>query len=371
MKKMTILVAVALCATSAFASKARLKALQSSPHLQDSRDVISREPDQALVHGEFVSIETASVTPGTNGANNAAVAPATTPINAEGGFVRKLSDTSALGAWIGAKNENLANQSLALAGTTQQVQNPLNLYYANKMGDMAWGLGLNYSNFEDKTAKTKASSMGLNASLSSAAGWEAQLGLGLTGEATVSDANKFEQKSPMFLSGGYWMDTMFLYGKYAMGGGKAKGVASGTTTKDLEASQIEIGVVNSHKKDGADFFYGVSYLMTTAKDKVTGGSKTEESSLPVVIGIEADATSWMVLRGSIKQNVLLGSSKTSTDTATSSETSLVDSTVVGAGVGLKLGKFMVDGSLAAANGQSGKFGSDTNFLSDVSLTYAF
>ena len=364
MKKMTILVAVALCATSAFASKARLKALQSSPHLQDTRDVISREPDQALVHGEFVSLETSA---------NAAGANDTAP-NAEGGFVRKLNDTSAMGAWLGAKSESLATTALSEAGSTQTIQNPLNLYYASKAGDMAWGVGLNYSNFENKSTKNKASSMGLNASVSSTAGWEAQLGLGLTGEATVTDTTKFEQKSPMFLSGGYWMDTMFLYGKYAMGGGKAKDIASGTTTTDKDVNSIEIGVVNSHKKDGADFFYGVSYLMTTSK--VANGTKVEGSSLPVVIGIEADATSWMVLRGSIKQNVLLGSSKTTPNGGTAAETNLQDNTVVAAGLGLKLGKFMVDGSLAATSGgaastTSGKFGSDTGFLGDVALTYAF
>lgn len=359
MKTMTILVAVALCATSAFASKARLKALQSSPHLQDSRDVISREPDQALAHGEFVSIESS---------NNAAGANDATP-NGEGGFVRKINDTSAMGAWIGAKSESLATGALSDAGSTQTIQNPLNLYYASKAGDLAWGAGLNYSNFENKVTKNKASSMGLNAGISSAAGWEAQLGLGLTGEATVADTTKFEQKSPMFLSGGYWMDTMFLFGKYAMGGGKAKDIASGNTTTDRDTNSLEIGVVNSHKKDGADFFYGVSYLMTT--NKVANGTKTEGSSLPVVVGIEADATSWMVLRASIKQNILLGSSKVTPNGGSAAEINLQDSTVVASGLGMKLGKFMVDGSLAATTGASGKLGSDTGFLSDVSLTYAF
>ena len=195
MNKFTVIVAVALVATSAFASKARLGALQASPHLQDTRDVFA-EPDQAMVHGEFATIELSG---NTSGAND------TSP-NAEGGFVRKMGENGALGAYVGNKT-GLATDSLALVGSSPKLQNPLNVYYASKMGDMTWGLGLNYSAAEDKVAKSKSSSMGLNASVNSAAGWEANLALGLTGEATLADTTKFEQKTPLTLAGGYWMDT--------------------------------------------------------------------------------------------------------------------------------------------------------------------
>lgn len=355
---MTIIVAVALCATSAFASKARLRALSASPHLQDTRDVFA-EPDQALVHGEFVSIETS--------ANDATTGNDTAP-NAQGGFVRKLNDNSAMGAWLGNKT-NLVQDSFTTVGATQTIQNPLNLYYAAKAGDMQWGAGFNYSSFEDKgITKTKSSSMGLNVSASSTAGWEANLGLGLSGESN-DGTTKEEPKSPVSLFGGYWMDTMFLYGKYAMGGAKSKNVATGASAGERDLSDIEVGIINSHKKDGADFFYGIAYSMTT--DKTKGGSKDETTALPVTIGIEADAASWLVLRGSIKQNVLMGTTKTTPATGASTEVNMKDNTVVATGLGLKLGKFMVDGSLAASTSASGKFGSDTGFLSEVGLTYAF
>lgn len=358
MNKITVMVAVALVATSAFASKSRLGALQSSPHLLDTRDVFV-EPDQAMVHGEFASMELSA-----NAAGNNDGKP-----NAEGGFVRKMGDNAALGAWIGNKS-NLATTSLSTVGAAPTLQNPLNVYYASKMGDMTWGLGLNYSAAEDKANKSKASSMGLNASVNSAAGWEASLALGLTGESTSLDTTKYEQKSPMSLKGGYYMDTMYLYGKYSMYGGKAKNIAAGTTTLDVDNNDLQIGVVNSHKKDGADFFYGISYLSTSSKSKDV--SKTEATSLPIVIGIEADAASWMVLRASVTQNVLLGSTKTTPTTgAATTDLNMYDNTTVASGLGLKLGKFMVDGSLAATKTASGKLGSDANFLSEVAVTYMF
>lgn len=359
MNKLTVIVAVALVATSAFASKSRLGALSNAAHLSDTRDVFTK-PDQAMAHGEFASMELSA----NSGANDTAP-------NAEGGFVRKMGDNSALGAWVGNKS-NLASTSMALVGGTPKLQNPLNLYYASKAGDMTWGLGLYHSAAEDKVAKSKSAAMGLNASVKSAAGWDATLGLGLTGEATSTDTTKYEQKSPMSLTGGYWMDTMYLYAGLSMYGGKSKTVSSGATVSEIDYSKMQIGVVNSHKKDGADFFYGVSYMSTSTKTK--DGPKTEMTMLPVVIGVEADATSWMVLRASITQAVLIDSTKTTPVSGTATtDVNMYDDTTVASGVGLKLGKFMVDGSLAAttAAATSGKLGTDANFLSNVAVTYMF
>jgi hypothetical protein len=372
MRKMTIIVAVALAATSAFASKARLKALSNAAHLSDTRDVFS-EPDKAANMGEFVSLEASNNTAkkdatgavnGDPGGNDAAT-------NAEGGFVRKWNDNMAMGAWLGNK-DSLATAALKVAGadtaTGTTIQNPLNLYFASKAGDMAWGVGLNYSNYEHKGNKDKASSMGLNVGASTAT-WEASLGLGLTGEATDNDATKYEQKSPMSLHGGYWMDTMFLYGDYTMGGGKSKNIVAGTTASDVDVNAVQLGIINSHKKDGADFFYGASYLMFT--NKVKDGTKTELTALPVVIGIEADANSWMVLRASITQYVLLGTWKSTPNGGSGTDITMTDNTTVASGLGLKLGKFTVDGSLAATTAAGGKLGTDTSFLSEVGLTYMF
>lgn len=363
---MTIIVAVALAATSAFASKARLRALSNAAHLSDTRDVFA-EPDKAVNMGEVVAMEASnnSGSVSTPGGNDAA-----SP-NAEGGFVRKWNDNMAMGAWLGNKSSLSAaglSDAGASSGSGTSIQNPLNLYFASKAGDMAWGVGLNYSNYEHKGNKDKASSMGLNVGASTAM-WEASLGMGLTGEATDNDATKYEHKSPMALHGGYWMDTMFLYGDYSMGGGKAKNIASSTTTLDREKTSLQLGVINSHKKDGADFFYGVSYLMTT--DKTKDVTKSEGTFLPVLIGIEADANSWLVLRASITQNVLLGTNKTTPAAGTSTDVTMTDNTVVASGLGMKLGKFTVDGSLAATTTSNGRFGSDTGFLSEVGLSYAF
>lgn len=352
---MLVLAAVALATTPAFASKARLGALQSSAHLSDTRDILVK-PDQAGALGEFATLEVGPT--------------ATATRNAEGGFVRKLGDNSAMGAYLGSKS-GLAHSSLGLSASyTYKIQNPLNLVYSSKMGDMSWGLGLQYAASEDKIAKSKSSVMGLMASASSAAGWDAQLALGLTGEATITDTTKVEQSAPMSISGGYLMDSLYFYGGYAMLGAKTK--VSGTGTAEKNSTTMKVGVVNTHKKDGADFFYGVEYNMNSTQEKTLAPkNKTETTKLPIIVGIEAEAASWLVVRGSIKQSVLMASTKTTPDgAAATADTSLEDDTVVAGGMGVKLGKFTIDGTLAgAAASQLGLDGN--NFMADLGITYKF
>jgi hypothetical protein len=122
------------------------------------------------------------------------------------------------------------------------------------------------------------------------------------------------------------------------------------------------------KSEGVEMFYGVAYNMLTLKEKV-GDSKTETTSLPFTVGLEAEANSWMTLRGSVKQNVLLGSTKTST-AGTGDADTIPNNTTVAAGVGFKWGKASLDATLnAGVNGQIDT--SAGNFLTNAAFQYTF
>lgn len=377
MKKLFVLAVVTIASASAFASKARLDALQSAAHLSDTQDVVGHDggpvkPDQAISNGEWVSFEWGS----NRGTGNTPVTK-----NAEGGFVRKMGDNSAMGAYLGNKSDAY-NTFMSLAVATGSVSqtgtgatallnqsNPLNLYFASKAGDMQWGVGLFYVSSDMKASKQKENIMGVNASLSGAAGWDAQLtvGLGAEGknEQTAGSEKSLKGGSNIAVSGGYKMDTMYLYGSVKSLAAKLS--TGSTDNADWEISQMAVGIINSHKKDGADFFYGVSYNTSTTKEK-KADSKTETTSLPVIIGVEAEATSWMVLRGSVTQNILLGSKKVGTADADT----VADNTKVAAGAGLKFGKFLLDGTFTnAQNGTSTALGSDAGFVTNVGMTYNF
>jgi hypothetical protein len=368
MKKLFVIAAVTIASASAFASKARQAALQGAAHLSDITDVVGYasgaiKPDQALNYGDTLAIEfgTASGNP-----------------NAEGGFVRKHGEDMAYGAFFGHKSATMSYfRTLSNSGTTYlNQQNPLNLFYAAKAGDLQWGAGLQYVNSENKVAKQKEALTALHLSASSAMGWDAQLAMGLTATAenatTVGAERKLEGKSNMALAGGYKMDSLYLYGSYKMASAKDTIASSTNALGDWERTDMSLGVVNSNKKDGADFFYGVAYTSTAVKNKLsTGEAKNDQTALPVIVGLEADAASWLVLRGSLTQNVLIGTEKQTTagSTTATTDTIMADSTTAAAGAGIKFGKFTIDGTLRA--GTTGLVGSDTNFLTNASMTYMF
>lgn len=362
MKKVLLIAALTMASAPALASKARLNALGNSQHLRDIQDTFVR-PDGVMKYGEWATAEFGAV--------------GTTTGSANGGFVRSAGD-SAWGLYLGQQSASVAaSRNNAAPANFLGAENPINVLYGSKAGDMDWGLNFYYSTADKKsgtpnTQKQNAMSLAVGAS---AGAWDARAILGLGNSATNDNAGtetKLTGKTSMELGGGYWMDSMYLFGKYSMGGHKIEtGTAVGT---DLSRTTIELGVVNTHKQDATEFFYGAALSMVTADDKktdvATDDTKTTTNSMPIWFGIEAEATSWLVFRGAVKQNFFLfGSSKTEVNGAGEADT-INHNTTVSAGAGLKWGKWNLDGTLAAAG--SGTFGLDgNNFLGTTALTYTF
>lgn len=349
MKKLLAIAAMTFASTSAFASKARLEALENSRHLTDTQTIFTNPADLTLM-GSWVTFETGP-TDTTSGK---------TPVNnprAEAGFTRAMEDAR-WGFYLGHVTNSSELRETASTGIYLMEENPIDLFYATKMADLAWGLGLHYSN-SDQKATGKQSNIGVNAGVRTGA-WDASLNLGVTDTAEVG-VNKWTGKMAADLRGGYTMEEWYFYGRYAMKGGKHE--VSGATNKDLDNSNIEIGATNTTKIEGGEFFWTVAYEMEKEEDK-TASTKTESSLLPVSIGIEADAASWLVLRGSVKQTVLLNSVKT---TPGETKTKANDTTVA-AGAGIKFNKFMLDATLAGST--TGQINGNS-LLAHAGLTYNF
>lgn len=357
MKNTLLIAALTLAVAPAMASKARLSALNNAKHLSDIQDVFNN-PAKVTDHGDWLTAEFGPTTPGAN--------------NAEGGFSRSMG-AAKYGFYLGHHDNQVATataaspwKGLGARQTTYLIdENPLNLFYASKAADMAWGVGLNYSNSDKKSVKKKQSATGLTGGVAMG-NWDAAIDLGLVNTYKDETAGvDFKGTSAIGLSGKYTMDTLTFDAEYGMNGGKEE--TNGTETKKYDNTGWGLGVVNSMKKDGTDFFYGARYEMYTLKEK-TADTKAEASYMPVFAGIEADATSWMVLRASVQQNFLLGSEKINGGDADT----IGNDTVVAAGAGLKFGKLNIDGTLkggsgAAANGQL----DGNNMLANASVTYLF
>lgn len=395
MKKVLVLAALTMVSAQAFASKARLTSLQNAAHLTDVQLTFD-QPWQTAINGELATVEFGA----TGG----------TP-NAEGGFVRQWND-SYIGLYLGHQPTALVSTIDKLnfkvntsgekfsASKLFALNNPFNVWYGSKAGDITWGANFFYLSSDVKSGgdvspktgttinvtKQKANVMGASVGATNGV-WDASLIMGLAGKgqftngATAFDVNgsanaiaanaevELNSKSNMTLLGGYKMDTMYYYGSYNMGSAALS--LNGTEAAKADASTMTLGLVNTHAKDGVDFFYGVSYVMEQTKVKPTGGNETkiDTTKLPVIVGVEAEANSWVTLRGSITQSFpLLGSTKTDTGTGTADSNTLGESTTVSAGVGMKFNKFTLDGVLSS--GTSGALKTD-DIATNASLTYAF
>lgn len=348
MKKLIVVAAAVLAGSPAFASKARVNALGNSRQLVDVQYTFERP---YLLHsvGEMATIEWGAKDPA--GANP----------KAEGGVIKKHEDM-VYGFYLG-KQGLLSTEAAAFGNDVLAEQNPINVLFGMKTGDIAWGLNLSYSNGKNDTAKDlKTSSTGLT--LGATMGeWEAEIGSSLAGKAEDStDKDTVELKGDMKLGVGYNIsEQQHAYLTY--GTNKVDKTTAGGAAATTERTVIELGYINTLvKSEDANFFYGVAYK----SDKIKDGNET--TTLPLWIGVEAAATSWMTMRASVKQSVLINEVK---DAAGKKQD--LDSIAFAAGAGFKLGKGMLDASFGTANEGHLSFndGAGTKFLGNVSYTYMF
>lgn len=371
MKKLLVL-AVALASVNAFATRARMTALANSPHLIDTQTVYSNPADMFYVGGDYVTAESGIGT--ANGRTSAN--------SAEGMVVRSWGDAKA-GLAIGHMSPLSvtlrSNAAASFPGNTALLQqNPIELSYGMKAGDLAWAGTLTYSKAENKIAPNeKEDSLGLKGGFRMGA-MDAYVGLGLANNYSNDTSGKFTGTMGIQAAFGYWLDTTYLNAKVTTAGNKVE-TAAGVETSKFATMQYGISATNSMKKDGSEFFYGAGLTSTENKTTVPGGltdSTTTSLALPITLGLEADANSWLVFRASVTQALpLLNTSKTSAgnpSVTTAERAAVVNNTTFAAGAGIKFSKLTLDGSLmnnadAAANQAIGT----ANLLGQVGLTYMF
>lgn len=387
MKKLLMIAALISMSAPALASKARSAAIGMSRTTSTNVQQLFEQPSKMFEVGDLVTIEygktgttydTDVLTAGTGAYS------ATNSTHAEGGFFRSHNNAK-YGVYFGHQTESfmyLASGGRVGKGLTvdttapvtgsnlRQLENPFNVFYGMKGAALNWGFNLYYADSENEapTMGNKKSAMGVSFG-ASADKWNANavVGLGAKVESNTSgtDQEEFKATSNFKVAGEYMInDNMVGYGHLIQLGGKHT-TAAGTEDSDLTVSEMSVGVESKVKSDTVHFFYGASLANTTEKNGVTGGSKAEALLMPVYFGAELDAASWLVLRSSLKQNVLLDTVKIS---GTSDTKFRNDSTVATLGAGLKFGKLSLDGTLAA--GTSGTL-SAVDFLTQTSMTYMF
>ncbi len=392
--------AVLVMAAPVYASKARMASLQNAASVTDTYSIFDN-PAKSYLMGDFATLEMGATTTSKTGVNtpenvitNGNVAGITlySP-DAEGGFVKSYGD-SKIGFYMGKRSAFTARMR-DLAGFAGQ-ENPIEVMYAFQAADLKMGASLNYSKSEPKAAnRQKQDAMGLRFG-AIGTNWDASFVMGLGSNATGKDGstvttgvNTLADKDATYkgttgfkLAGGYWFDKLYVFANYYQDGAKLESTVNGNMKVEIAQSQYEVGVLDTMKADGMNFFYGVSYIGFTSKAKDVAGPAPavpvienaftqEQTQLPFIMGVEADATSWMTLRASVKQNVILGSTKPNTGDST---TNIDNNTTVALGAGMKFNKFTLDSTLAAGSvpGTAGSGAIDANnLMANASLTYMF
>lgn len=371
---------LAVLSTSAFATKARMEALgqgADSFYLEDTRSIFVN-PAALNNNKNFVVTEW--------GFQDSTFANTTE--QPEGGFFREMG-SFAYGLYFGneSRGQNTMRNGAAAGGLAGfstvgdanflHHDNALDVFFAGDMG-VQWGAKLHYASNEDNSGSVAKEQSALGLGFGVAMGdIEAYANLDLKDESTGATAagDKWEADSGLNLGAKYKHMGMNIFADYDKIG--AEYTATGATAVKTEQTVIQVGASRIHDVSStARVIFDLRYVKTDSKDTKADGTTQEvnNSQLPLIIGFETEATSWLTLRGSISQSVIINSKETKTATATV-KASDNNTTNVNAGATLNFGKLKVDGRIgynSAAGTQKKDGGLRTDeFLSTVGVSYWF
>jgi hypothetical protein len=384
MKKNVLVIAgLAVLSTSAFASKARMEALgqgTESLYLSDSRSVFVN-PASLNDTKNYLITEW-----GASAQTDSASAP-----RAEGGFFRE-NGSFIYGLYLGNNGD-----ARAVTGTEfLNHQNALDLVLAGDMG-VKWGARVHYANSQDETTTAiarKNSAFGL--SLGATQGdMEGYVNLALSDKSTGAKVigDEWNRKPGVNVGGSYKFSGMTFFADYSSTNEEVKGAAGsditvaagGTLTAGTagtithKTSDIAFGAAKVHEVNPGARVISEARLVLSSNEvggsvTTTQNGKVNTTKLPVTFAMEADATSWLVLRGSVSQNVILGETKS----IAGKKRTIADSTAVNGGATLNFGKLKVDGVIgttsndrtATVAANKGVLATD-NLMTRVGVTYSF
>lgn len=371
-RNVLVIVGLAVLSTNAFASKARLEALSgnngaANRYISDDANLF-RNAATINTHKNFVVTEW-----GSNIDSDSQATP-----RAEGGFF-KDAGALAYGLYLGNDGDNNAARTGAATAFLPQ-DNALDLFLGGDAG-LQWGARLHYASSKNEpatgvafTKKNTAFGLGLGV-VAGAAEAYANVDLSDKSEGGTLAADQYKQKPTFTVGGSYNMSGYTFFGEF--GNGKVEQTLNAVKSTD-KTTAVTVGVgrimeINPTARIIADaaVVYGITKVEGAT---AAASSKTKDMTLPVTIGFEAEATSWLTLRGSVGQNVILNNKKVES-TATTKSTN-ANTTTVNGGATLTFGKLAVDGlvgttsSTGAAGTKTGVL-STSNLLSRVGVTYNF
>ena len=364
MKNLTLVLGLMIIASPAFATSARLNALgengaTGSYYVQDVRDTFLN-PAQIVHFKKHFVLEFAP----------------TDSASAQGLFTNTFGDYT---YGVSLNNNSVrattaVNTANAFLGTNQVLgpSRTIEAFLAGEATDMNWGLSLFYSGNGDRnnvdattnaTGGTRTSHLfGVRAGVDMN-NFAVFTTVGITSDTQLQDGTvnpDLKGKVSVDVGATYTMDNTVAFAKFTTYGTDMS--ASGATT-EFRTQSYGIGL--GHKYEASKSVALFSRLEADyTKSTQSNVADAKSWNVPVAVGAEAQALSWLALRGSIVQS-LVGQNETV------SGTNLVrtnGSTSLNAGAGLTFGDVQIDGTLSTA--VAGNFGIGSP-LANVAFSYNF
>ncbi|MBL7669196.1 MAG: hypothetical protein JNM39_01810 [Bdellovibrionaceae bacterium] len=373
--------AIFLLANSvSIASNARLTALgqdkSGSLLIEDERNIFLN-PGYLGTLKNAANFELGASSVTTSASNSTASSP-----KAEGGIVYGL-DSLVTAIQVGRTHrltESMINNSRLSTGGFFIPQNSLELMLG-RGGDLSWGGSVHYAktasdrgqtaNFPDSEASILSFSGGVYKS-SFAAFASVDLIHKSETKDSIGTPEKYEGKVGYMVGGSFNLNafnkvcvTMDSKGFAFNNGAGIEG--------DSKSLQTVLNYFHRFSDEKVFLFViaGLSRGETVVSYAAPGSNneKLTTWSLPLSLGLEIPANSWLTLQTSVKQGVLINSSN-ATNGITDLATNGLDDTKVSAGASLAFERIKLDATLEGADSGSGKVNGST-LLANVGLKYAF
>jgi hypothetical protein len=367
-KQLAVALGLAVLAAPAFASKARLLALgedtDGSFFVNDNRNIFLNAAN-VNNHKDMVTFEW-----GTGGANDSDTAP-----NAEGGVIMSHNNL-VYGIHLG-RQTSFNSELTSFSATAFEPSNVIDLFVGGDAG-LKWGANLTYASSQDEnfngTDDAEAKSLDLNFGVIMG-DITAYVKAGLMGSAEQK-ANATNVKSVDFeRDSEYEVGASMLVNDYTIfAQANMNKYDNKVGNADIENQAYTLGAARTERlNDKTWMFVKLSGVYSKADNGQTTNPETKTTLIPVSIGLEHDANSWLTLRGSVAQNLW-----SKVDSDANGDSTVANSTNVNAGATLKFGELSIDGMIGTSNnGAVGSTASENgtlamdNLLTRASVTYRF
>jgi hypothetical protein len=283
------------------------------------------------------------------------------------------------------------------------TDNQLDLFFGTKLGDIKVGADFVYAkNDNDGATKQEDSAMAIKLG-AIASSWSAFANVSLdSGSKAIYDTtngytHEFDGKFGIHLGGTFTFGNSKVYGNmktfsWDQKDSNAAAIAGRKTTVEGKFSSFAVGYAHTHEVSSSQRVWSsVAYRMKSieadfgaafpASTATSGKTEGKNTRLPVILGYEADATSWLTLRGSVRHNITgskdnknyknlnaVAESFAKAQFGLEGKGTMINSTSVKAGATLNFGKLKVDGLIGTAN--AGNLDLDA-LMSRVGMTYNF